>query len=317
MTATFPLTEQLVRATYPPDWQQTTLDPTLSTSAHLRRRYLDGLLPRLNAELERASAEHSDDASAGRLLDPWLDDPQVLKEHSPAELLQALRDGARAALADPSSVAVLAEDDVRPVRVSRFFDEHAYADACNVALGIHAEELRAWEDRFDGSLRRHLHVDVGRPIGKVLERRSGAWTEVSGVAVVLALVSSDGPALIYDAYPEVALDQTYRERFPMLPHLFGAYFGDVPDRPWSALVTLQRWTFGPAKEQVTEQLAALLELDDGEIRHAVEAFGSHLLPSVLRAWVESIAFRLEKDVVVDENGEAVDLWAMYGPDRER
>ena len=189
----------------------------------------------------------------------------------------------------PSAAALLTDDDLLPVRVSRFYEEEDLYATYEEMMRLHLPELRAWAHGRDGSWRRHVLVDVGHPVGTVLDRATRTWTEVSSAVVVMRLLGPDGPGRMYDGYPEVALDSTYRERFPMLPHLFGAYFGDLPEGAATAHLALEGETYGRAREQMGEQIADLLRLDDDELARAVDAFGSHLVPAALRTWVEAIA----------------------------
>lgn len=193
------------------------------------------------------------------------------------------------------AAALLTDDDLLPVRVSRFYEEEDLYATYEEMMRLHLGDLRTWAHGRDGSWRRHVVVDVGRPVGKVLDRATRAYTEVSTAVVVMVLLGPDGPGRLYEAYPEIPLDPMYRERFPMLPHLFGAYFGDLPQGTASAHLALQQETYGRGREQMREQLADLLRLDDDELARAVDAFGSHLRPSALRKWVEAIAAGLEPD----------------------
>ena len=189
----------------------------------------------------------------------------------------------------PSALALLTEEDLRPVRVSRFYEEEDLYETYSVMMRIHRPAMWAWAHGRDGSWRRHVTVDVGHPVGTVLDGATRTWTEVSTAVVVMVLLGPDGPGRMYDAYPEVPLDSTYRERFPMLPHLFGAYFGDLPEGTGTAHLALLRETYGPARDQMRRQIADLLRLDDDELALAVDAFGSHLRPAALRSWVEALA----------------------------
>jgi hypothetical protein len=194
----------------------------------------------------------------------------------------------------------LADEDDRLIRARypKFTNEPAADESCTYVLRRHEAELRAWAADRGGLWRQHYYADLGESYGTVNDVRAGWSGPVTGVVVVMRMTHDTSEPFIYDASPEVPLDESVRAEYPMLRHLFGGYFGDVGDPPWPAQWNFLQSTKEPARGRIAAELDRLLAdlKDDDELRHAVEALGSHVLPQAVRAWVELIRWRIDRPV---------------------
>lgn len=255
----------------------------------------NGHLSTVVSEIDDLAGECPDEETAARALREWLSMTGLPDATSYREFLLHVR--ARAHGAQDGSWPVADSrgySDLVIPRAGRFLDEEAANGAARDVLRAHERQVRAWADDGDGLALQYYVADVGDVVGKVLRQGQEEPEPVAWTAVVMARRPETGDVYVYDAYPEIVLDQGPAERWPDLPHLFGGYFGDVPDRPWPAQLTFQRETRDPARRRIARQLDDLLELDDADLRHAVESLGSYVLPeTLLRRWVERIRWRMD------------------------
>jgi hypothetical protein len=110
---------------------------------------------------------------------------------------------------------------------------------------------------------------------------------------------ADEPPVIVSVAPDYAVDTAWAERYPMLPHLFGGWFGtarfSTEQTPWAAQALFVRRTPHGGLAAVNEQLHALLAevTEDDELLVAVDVLGSYLFPTALRPWLARMADRVD------------------------
>lgn len=178
-------------------------------------------------------------------------------------------------------------------RASRFTDQETANWACTEVLRRNERAFRGWAADAGGWQRQHYYAGLGRPVGTVMSDPDAGGAGPSCAVVVMSLDSATGRPFILTAYPELTLDSAVRERLPDLCHWFGGFFGQDLEHPWAETRAANLTTGEPARARMRSQLDELLTLDDVNLRQAVEAFGSYVLPSRLRAWVEATRWRLD------------------------
>jgi CdiI immunity protein/Bacterial CdiA-CT RNAse A domain len=209
--------------------------------------------------------------------------------------------------AGPAEPAVTAPAWARPPgglaplpRASRFLDEDTANTAATEVLRAHEPLVRRWDAGEIGLPRLHLYADLGRVIGRVQVR--GVADKLDARAAVVTMARTEGKPYVATAYPELDLDESWREAFPDLPHLFGGHFGQDRDAldgtVWAAEESFGLHATPAARSRVADQLGRLLEAapDDATARAAVQALGSYVLPEALRPWLARIHERLRSDV---------------------
>ncbi len=225
-----------------------------------------------------------------------------------------------------------------PLPRSSRFDAGAVGDASTVANRATTLVLRANEDRVrewladpaDGWDRLHLYADVGGELGVIgtaaVRQPDGdpvMVRDLTGCAVVVrrrrwGMGGSDN-LVIGAAYPEVALNDLWRERYPDLVHALAGYYHQshtaavtdvsvfVPQRQFMLDTT------GPARERVTEQLGQLLaETTDEQLTQALHAFGCYLIPfpdPAAREWLTRWLWRIDG---LPWNRRAANSWIDRG-----
>ena len=306
----YPLTERLVRRTYQDGYEQRCLDTDLRLQTLMWHIHREGRLEDLIGELDELMERCTNESASRAVLEPWLDGRGAPDGDDWRWVLLNINHLARQVQERPDDVTALEleDDEPGPFRAARFFDEASARRAVGEVLRRHETALREWSDAPEGSWRRHLYADLGWDVGKVIDRRQPFDGPVTGAVVIVVL--DDQRIRVHDSYPELPLDETVRARYPDLPHLFGAYFGDVPEPPWLAQQDFIRWTHAWAKERMVAQLHQLLELPDDELRSAVAALGSHIVPHACRAWVLSMVHRFTSRVWTDDDGQPIDFFAM-------
>jgi hypothetical protein len=207
-----------------------------------------------------------------------------------AGLKQRFESGARP---EPSS----GPDDGNPApkpRTSDFFPVHG-ADPVTELIRRLQPELRAFEAGSERS-RWHVHGSVGRPVGEVRSRgRHGCRTSTEWFVLIFEQ-TLDGSELV-TGYPELPLDESWRRRYPELPHLLGGMFGQdrdyLDDTVWQAEETWHATTSDEVRARVAAELSALLSdvPDDDELLVAVDALGCYVQPLCLRAWLTRVRDR--------------------------
>lgn len=185
-------------------------------------------------------------------------------------------------------------------RASRFTDQETANRAVTDVLRANEQRFRAWAGDPSAPRRLHLYAGLSRPIGVVMTRdESGSplpSVPAEACAVTMTRDPAGGNAMVAAAYPEIALPDGPRERYPDLPQLFGAYFGQDYDgldtHRWRA-----EWRFNirlthAQRERTADQLRQLLSEPDDGLRRSVETLGSYVLPTQMRRWVTGLRRRL-------------------------
>lgn len=302
-TSDFPLVRRIVTSCYPAGYENECLDADLRVNTRMAELCDAGLLKEAFDELTSAADIFDTEHGARLLLEPMMEGAEP-RDGSYLATLLGLADIAEAGCEDPSRLARLADEDDRPrtFRASRFLDLDTANTAATEVLRHNAAEMRGWHEQEASHARQHYYADLGRPVGIVKDTRREFSGQVTGAVVILQRDADSQHVYLYESYPELPLDETVRRRYPDLPHLFGAYFGDVPEAPWPAQEDFH-WRCGSGtRERVATQLNALETLGDDEMRLAVEAFGSHVLPHQVREWVEVMRFRMEAGARVGTSG---------------
>ncbi len=185
-------------------------------------------------------------------------------------------------------------------RVSRFTDRETADAAVTQVLRSHERRLREWATGPGEPRRLHLYAELGRDVGVVMIRNRSRGSAPSlaarACAVTLSREPVSGRPLVAAAYPELDLPVSPRQRYPDLPLLFGAYFGQDHDgldgHRWRAEWRFNTRATPQLRDRVADQLRALLAEDDAELRLDVEALGSYVLPDQPRRWVTGLLRRL-------------------------
>jgi hypothetical protein len=314
-TEAFDHVQRLLQACYPPGYEKECLDADLRVNTQLALLHDAGELNDTAHELDKLLELCTDEDAARRMLQPWMG-AAIPRDRSYMVTLEGLSSIAAQGRENPSCLVRLSEEDDRPrtFRASRFLDLETANSAATEVLRHHEAAVRSWQKRPGGIRRQHCYADLGRAVGIVKDTRRGFSGEVTGAVVILVRDDDARQVGIYEAYPELPLDEGIRRRYPDLPHIFGAYFGDVPDRPWLAQedfhVSSGTGTHGPMKEQMRQ----LVTLDDEDLSLAVDALGSHVLPGNIRAWIQAMHWRMQNSVVADENMVPVDRLSLGGRD---
>jgi hypothetical protein len=185
-------------------------------------------------------------------------------------------------------------------RASRFTDHETANRAVTEVLRANEPRFRAWAADPQAPRRLHLYAGLGRDIGVVMVRDATGRPTLSeparACAVTMTRDPAGGNAMVAAAYPEILLPSGPRERYPELPDLFGAYFGQDHDgldtQRWRA-----EWRFNirltdELRVRTAEQLRHLLAEPDEELGRSVEALGSYVLPAQMRRWVTGLLRRV-------------------------
>lgn len=240
-----------------------------------------------------------DEASAMENLMPWLSQTGIPDGNTYRGFLEAALSRVRQAIEDPSSIPDPGEegDGLRPQRVSRFHDQATANEVSTLVLRAHERPLRAWAEDAGGWWRQHFYLpDAGRTTGSVMRHGVEGTEEVNGAVVVMKRDPDTGQPFILTAYPEVTLPTAPRDELPDLCHALGGYFGqDCYDEggPLQCQHNFQATTTEPARARVAEQLDALLQRDDDQLRTDVEALGCYVLPTALRSWLMRMRWRMD------------------------
>jgi hypothetical protein len=292
----YPHLDQLFGANFFPYWEEEGLDPIMRMDAWLWSASRRGELEQVVTEMRDLRARSHDEAAAEANMKTFLAQAGIPESNSYLEFLALAESRVERAVEHPESLHPMPGGSrVVRERFSKFTDRETANAACTDVLRANEARLRAWSADSEGLWRQHYYADVGHVVGTVKDTRRDLESPVSSAVVVMRLDHETRQPFVYDAYPELPLDVATRRRYPDLPHLFGAYFGDVPDRPWPAQQNFLASTKEPARSRVRAQLDELLALDDDALGAAVEALGSHVLPSATRTWVELIRWRLDRD----------------------
>jgi hypothetical protein len=184
-------------------------------------------------------------------------------------------------------------------RASRWHDQSTAEDAATKVLRGNAGALHAFA-AGDGRARLHLYRHLKRNLGRV-ESRTSKPAKATAAVVVLGRAPETGQPFVLGTYPEVRLDESWRRRYPELPHLLGAYFGQdwhVDETVYNAECLWHELTAIDVRRTIAEQLSALLTevRDDDELRTAVDALGCYVQPDRLRQWLERVHERVVRGI---------------------
>jgi hypothetical protein len=189
--------------------------------------------------------------------------------------------------------------DTAQLRVSRFADEATAQTAISEGLRTRRRVVEQWAAQPEGLDRIWVSADLGRELGTVMvaEPTGGTRAITSGATqVVVVMARREGRVLVQNGYPDVSLAYQWQQHFPSLGHVFGVFFGqdhrDDHGGSWEAFDRLTLTVHEPARTRVATQLGQLLTLPESEVRAAVHALGSYVVPADSRAWVERIRWAL-------------------------
>lgn len=183
-------------------------------------------------------------------------------------------------------------------RLPDFQDIDIANDFSTQMVRLHRAFLDDW-DRRRHLYRVHLYHDFGTQTGTVLPRGSDEPVPVTAVHLTMEADKADEPPVIISVAPDYAVDTAWAKRYPVLPHLFGGWFGaarfSTEQTPWVAQACYVQRTHEEGLAAVNEQLHALLAdvTEDDELLVAVDALGSYLFPTALRPWLERMADRID------------------------
>ncbi|MGN6331481.1 MAG: RNase A-like domain-containing protein [Motilibacteraceae bacterium] len=189
--------------------------------------------------------------------------------------------------------------DTAQLRVSTFADEATAQRAISEGLRARRSFVEQWAAQPEGLDRIWVSTDLGRELGTVMVAEPGGGTRAirSGVTqVVVVMARREGRVLVENGYPDLPLAHQWQQHFPLLGNVFGVFLGqdhrDEHGGPWEAFERLALTLHEPARSRVATQLGQLLTLPEAEVRAAVHALGSYLVPADSRAWVERIRWAL-------------------------
>lgn len=276
-------------------YEEDCLDPVLQMDDFIWAEHKEGMLAELWFEVQELVRRCPDEQSADRELRRWLDFSGCPDGPSWLDFLGTVQARVRRGVEHPELLRQFTSRDVfcKRMRFSRFPDQSTVERTATLVLRANEAALRAWADDRGGLWRQHYTADLGRPVGTVTDHTTGFTGEVTAAVVVMKIDHETGQPFVYDAYPEHPLDEVPRSALPDLPHLFGAYFGDVPEPRWPAQVNFQVSTSDPGRSRIRAQLDDLLTCDDDTLRAALIALGSHVVPDAHRYWVELLRWRMD------------------------
>jgi len=251
-----------------------------------------------------------DEATATDNLDNWLeqaglpDGPVSWHEYLVASVARVDE-----VVADPHLyLPPLPDGDAMHIpRTSKFTSQEVADAACTQVVRRSKPALEAWLEAPSGWARQHLYLDLasemgtvgtvltaGQPRGSCLPVRQNATIPATGVVVVMARDSGTSNPYVLTAYPELALDEDVRARYPELCHWYGGFFGQDRGLPDSAMRTACALTTEPASAAVRAELQSLYDAGLGEegTRAVLEHLGSYVLPTYARHWVDRTNWRL-------------------------
>jgi hypothetical protein len=165
-------------------------------------------------------------------------------------------------------------------------------------MRAHRHFLDDW-DAHRQFRRVHLYVDLSMPTGTVTIRGTDEEVPVTAARVTMGATDAELPPLILAAYPDLSVDPSWAARFPLLPHLFGAWFGAVRQAnnhsPWDAQADYITNTPEPTLAEINGQLHRLLAdvSDAAQLQVALDALGSYLSPRDTRSWLARMAGRTD------------------------
>ncbi len=198
-------------------------------------------------------------------------------------------------------------DGMRIPRTSKFASQEMADAACTQVVRRSKPALEAWLATPSGWARQHLYLDLASEMGTVgtvltaaeprgssLPVGQDATVSATGVVVVMARDPGSSNPYVLTAYPELALDEDVRARYPNLCHWFGGFFNQDGGLPDSAMREACALTTGPASAAVRAELQSLYDADLGEegTRAVLEHLGSYVLPTYARHWVDRTNWRL-------------------------
>lgn len=261
--------------------------------------HLDDLIEQLHGELERSGGD--DEVLAARLGVP-LAVPTGSSWHAWCRYLMTWLP----AEAERPSLDRHQPYGASPPRASRFTDTKTADAAVADVLRACEAEFRSWAVDDDGPRRLHLYADLERDLGVVMPRAvsdgdpgavsAEGTVPATACVVVVKRDQESGRPTVVATYPDLVLPGDARQRYPDLPLLLGAYFGQDYDGldadRWNAERVFNLYTPAPVKQRIADQLHDLLAEDDAVLRVAVEALGSYVLPTQLRRWVAGLRRRM-------------------------
>lgn len=197
-------------------------------------------------------------------------------------------------------------------RVSAWTDRETAEAAVTEVLRANRAFVEAWAGDPQGLPRIWLSADLGRELGRVMLRAQEPDGEpervssgVTQAVVVMARVPEG--VFVQTSYPDLPLDPHWPQRFPDLPHVYGAWIGQDWDEEFGsvyyAFELVTRRLAEPARRRVVAQLGELMALPEPDVRAALHAMGSYALPEQCAAWVERLQWALSSwpaSVAVDE-----------------
>lgn len=197
-------------------------------------------------------------------------------------------------------------------RVSSWADRETAEAAVTEVLRANRAFVEAWAGDPQGLPRIWLSADLGRELGRVMLRAQepdGEPERVSGGVTRAVVVMARVPegVFVQTSYPDLPLDPQWPQRFPDLPHVYGAWIGQDWDEEFGsvyyAFELVTRRLAEPARRRVVAQLGELMALPEPDVRAALHAMGSYALPEQCAAWVERLQWALSSwpaSVAVDE-----------------
>lgn len=294
-TGDLPLVDQLIGASFPPYFEEDCIDPVMKLDDHIWADFMDGNLEALSLEVDELVRRTPDEQTAEQNLQVWLGQSGCPDGTSWLDFLGTVQARVRRGVEHPELLRPIRGlgNSGKRRRFSRFPDKQTANTTATLVLRANEPALRAWAADRGGLWRQHYTADLRQPVGTLTDHTTGFTGEVTAAVVVMKTDHQSGQPFIYDAYPEHVLDPAPRAAFPDLPHLFGAYFGDVPEPPWPAQLNFHVSTSEPARSRIRDQLDDLLTRDDDTLHAALVAFGSHVVPDAHRYWVELLRWRLD------------------------